>query len=193
MNRVRKKILALVLVSSFLLAGCESKPQQSSTAGKSSSAMPASPSNGQSEKPDDHAGHDHAEGGHDHAEGGQKDHAAGHGGDVVDLGTSTIGEFSVRASRDKGEIKPGGDAPVDAWVTAAEGKPATVSAVRFWIGTEDAKGSVKAKADIEDAKQPNHWHTHVEIPKPLPDGSKLWVEIEAGAGKKAAVAFDLKP
>ncbi len=118
--------------------------------------------------------------------------SAGHGGQIIELGTTKIGEWTVRASRDQGEIKAGGDTPIDVWVTTADGKPATVTAVRFWIGTEDAKGSIKAKADIEIPAEPNHWHTHAEVPSPLPAGAKLWVEIEAeGSGKKVG-SFDLK-
>ena len=115
--------------------------------------------------------------------------AASHHGAIIELGNATIGTFSVRASRDQGEIKPGGDAPIDVWVTASSVK---VVAVRFWIGTQDAKGSIKAKADIEDPKEPNHWHTHAEVPNPMPAESKLWVEIEAEGGTKTAGSFDLK-
>jgi hypothetical protein len=67
-----------------------------------------------------------------------------------------------------------------------------VIGVRFWIGSQDAKGSIKAKADIEDPKQTNHWHTHAEIPEPMPAGAKLWVEIETEGGEKTAGNFDLK-
>lgn len=113
----------------------------------------------------------------------------GHGGKVIELGSATIGPFGVRASRDEGRIQAGGDAPIDVWLT---GSDAEVVAVRFWIGAESAAGSVKAKADIEDLAQPNHWHTHAEVPSPLPAGSRLWVEIEIrGQGKKAG-SFDLK-
>ena len=119
------------------------------------------------------------------------DHAA-HGGEVIELGTATIGALTVRASRDKGEIKAGGDAPIDVWVTTSDGKPATVAIVRFWIGTADAKGSIKARADIEDPKEPNHWHTHAEVPAPLPPDAKLWVEVEVERNKKTAASFDLK-
>lgn len=115
--------------------------------------------------------------------------AAGHHGAVIELGNATIGAFSVRASRDQGEIKPGGDAPIDVWLTGSLDK---VVAVRFWIGTQDAKGSVKAKADIEDPKEPNHWHTHAEVPSPLPPDSKIWVEIEMQGGEKSHGSFDLK-
>lgn len=111
---------------------------------------------------------------------------AGHHGPGIELGSSRIGSYDVRASRDAGEITPGGDSPVDVWVDGGVGKG--VTAVRFWIGTEDAKGSVKAKADIEDGK----WHTHVEVPSPLPADGKLWVEIEAEGGQKSSGSFLLK-
>jgi len=110
----------------------------------------------------------------------------GHGGEVIALGTSKLGAFEVRASRDKGDIKPGGDAPIDVWIDGGVGKG--VATVRFWIGTEDAKGSIKAKAEVEDGK----WHTHVEVPSPIPAVSKLWVEIEESAGTKNTASFDLR-
>jgi hypothetical protein len=121
--------------------------------------------------------------------GAAHDQPAAHSGKVIELGTEAIGSFSVRASRDEGVIKAGGDAPIDVWLT---GSDAQVIAVRFWIGTGSADGSVKAKADIEDPAQPNHWHTHAEVPTPMPAGAELWVEIEIeGQGKKVG-SFDLK-
>jgi hypothetical protein len=95
--------------------------------------------------------------------------------------TSTEG----KASRDQGQIKPGEDAPIDIWLDGGLGNAA---AVRFWIGTQDAKGSIKAKAAVEDG----HWHTHGEVPDPIPADSKLWVEIEGKDGKNTVVSFDLK-
>ena len=115
--------------------------------------------------------------------------AGGHHGAVIELGNATIGAFTVRASRDQGEINAGGDAPIDVWLTGGTQK---VIGVRFWIGTQDAKGSVKAKADIEDPKEPNRWHTHAEVPNPLPPGSKLWVEVATEGGQKTSGSFDLK-
>lgn len=111
--------------------------------------------------------------------------APGHGGAVIELGTATIDGMSVKASRDEGEIKPGGDAPIDVWIDGGLGK---ASAVRFWIGAEDAKGSIKAKAGVEAG----HWHTHTEVPEPLPPGSKLWIEIEDDQGGRHTGAFELK-
>jgi hypothetical protein len=115
-----------------------------------------------------------------------------HSGRFIELGTATIGAFSAKATRDQGQIVAGKDAPIDVTVSPAPGGTSKVVGVRFWIGTEDAKGSVKAKADIEDPKEPNRWHTHAEIPNPIPAGSKLWVEVEDDKGVTAKGSFDLK-
>lgn len=132
---------------------------------------------------DDH-GHDHD---HDH----DNDHDHGHGGAVIDLGATNAGGFDIKATRDEGAIAAGGEAAIDVTVTATPGTTAKVAAVRFWIGTEDAAGSVKSKADIEDPDEPNRWHTHVEIPDPLPAGAKLWVEIETDGGQTHVAGFAL--
>lgn len=118
--------------------------------------------------------------------------SAGHGGAVIRLGTSTIGPFQVIATRDDGELMPGKDAPIDVTVTPVAGSSAQVTAVRFWIGTESAKGSAKARADVENAGEPNRWHTHAEIPTPIPTGSKLWVEIEDDQGGRSVGSFELQ-
>ncbi len=182
-----KRILSLVsLILSVAVLGCE-KAEDKQAAKEASKPAATTPPGGA--KPDvakkdehGHEGHDHAAEEKSAASGGH----AGHGGEVIPLGTSKLGAFEVRASRDKGDIKPGGDAPVDVWIDGGVGKG--VTAVRFWIGTEDAKGSIKAKADIEDGK----WHTHTEVPSPIPAGGKLWVEIEESGGKKTVGSFDLK-
>lgn len=116
---------------------------------------------------------------------------AGHGGPVIPLGTATIGPFNVVATRDQGQIIVGMDAPIDLTVTPADGSTAKPAAVRFWIGAQDARVSVKARAEIENPAEPNRWHTHAEIPNPLPEDTKLWVEIEDGAGVLSVGSFDL--
>lgn len=151
------------------LTGCEEK--------KKPAATPA--------KADDH--------GHEHSPSGE--HAApkaGHGGAVIALGEQTIGTFTAKATRDEGQIVAGKDAPIDVTITPATGATAKAVAVRFWIGTQVAKGSVKAKAEIEDPTDPNRWHVHAEIPNPMPAGSKLWVEIEDDKGATSVGGFDLK-
>lgn len=159
----------VALVSS--LAGCEDKKPAATPAQK-----------------DDHGHKD------DHAHNADGSHPAhsDHGGPVVDLGEQTIGTFTAKATRDQGEIVAGKDAAIDVSITPAAGASVKVAAVRFWIGTEDAKGSVKAKAEIEDPKDPSRWHVHAEIPSPVPTGSKLWVEIEDDKGVNTVGSFDLK-
>lgn len=129
---------------------------------------------------------DHA----DHA--GHADHADGHsGGPVIELGTSQIGPFSTHATRGQGKIVAGKDAPIDVTIAPAAAGDAKAVAVRFWIGLEGGKGSVKAKAEIEDPKEPNRWHTHAEVPNPIATGSKLWVEIETDKGEVVTGSFGL--
>ena len=125
----------------------------------------------------DHADHDHAD--HDHASEGMSGHSHG---ETTELGEQELGGYKIKASRD-GDVKAGGDVPIDVWVTGG----AKIASVRFWIGTEDAKGSLKAKAELET----DNWHTHAEVPDPLPADSKLWVEIEAEGGTKTLAGFAL--
>lgn len=128
----------------------------------------------------DHDHGDHGHGDHDHASEGMSGHSHG---ETTELGEQELGGYKIKAARN-GDVKAGGDVPIDVWVTGG----AKIASVRFWIGTEDAKGSVKAKAEIEV----DHWHTHVEVPDPMPAGTKLWVEIEGDGGAKTVVSFDLK-
>lgn len=181
------RTLALLTVVSFAavampLGGCEKKAEPAKPAagtGKSAANKPA----------DSHDGHDHGPG-DDHRK--PDSHAPGHGGAVIALGEQTVGPFNAKATRDEGQIVAGKDAAIDVTITPVAGSAAKAVAVRFWIGMQDAKGSVKAKAEIEDPKDPNRWHVHAEIPSPMPAGSKLWVEIESDKGEKSVAAFDLK-
>jgi hypothetical protein len=127
--------------------------------------------------------HDHP---HPHADapkGAPAPSDAGGHGKPLPLGTATAGPFQLVATRDDVPFKAGGEAPIDVRITTTDAAQ-KVSAVRFWIGAADAKGSVKAKADVEDPKEPDRFHTHVEIPDPLPAGARLYVEIETSAGAK---------
>ena len=153
------------------LSGCDKQPAGSETA--------SAPEVGATH--DAHAGHDTHKGHDTHA--GHDAHDAHPGGAVTQLGEQSVGGFTIKASRD-GVLTAGGEAPVDVWIT---GSSAKVTVVRFWIGTQDAKGSVKAKAELEK----DNWHTHVEVPKTLPTGSKLWVEIVPSAGENIVAGFEL--
>ncbi|HYC78294.1 MAG TPA: hypothetical protein VEI02_11770 [Planctomycetota bacterium] len=110
-----------------------------------------------------------------------------HSGKVIDLGTASAGPFHLHVTRDEAPLKEGGVAPVDVRVTPHAG----VTAVRLWIGAADGAGALKVKAEIEDAKEPNRFHNHVEVPQPLPADAKLYVELEA-AGARHVAGFDLK-
>lgn len=180
---------AAALAAAVAMAGCDGKSGSGQAGGASggggasgsaagSAAGSHAADDGHDHDGHDHNGHDHD--GHDHAAGDDHDH-----GPETKLGEQVAGGFTVSAVRD-GAVTPGSDAPVDVTATGAAG--AKVNAVRLWIGTQDAKGSVKAKAASEGAR----WHAHVEIPKPLPEGSKLWVELEPETGAKVVVGFELK-
>lgn len=152
-------------------------------------AAPAAAPANQQQPADASHGEDHD---HDHAKNGDHDHdhdhkPGSHGGPVVDLGSIDLEGITVAVTRDEGPITAGGDSPIDATITGAE-----PIAVRFWIGTRDGRGSVKAKAAVEDPHAPNRWHTHVEIPNPMPEGSQLWIEVELEGGARKVGGVDLK-
>lgn len=134
----------------------------------------------------DHADHDHehADGDHDHDHDHEDMQVADHM--MKMLGEQTLDGMTVKASRDDVEFSPGGEAPIDVWIDGGDGKAMGVTAVRFWIGSEDGRGSVKAKAEIEG----DHWHTHAEIPATMPENSMLWVEVERG-DERSTTSFDL--
>ena len=172
MNHHALRTIAILAASTLTLAlpGCgESKPTGTT---KATAA-------------EDH-GHDHGSGG-DHPAPAKSAPAAAadHGhGVVVQLGEQQVAGFAVRASRD-GTLAGATDSPIDVWITGGASK---VVSVRFWIGTQDAKGSVKAKAELEK----DNWHTHAELPSPMPADSKLWVEFEVEGGGKQLAGFELK-
>lgn len=132
---------------------------------------------------DDHAHEDgdHAHEGDDHAhEEGVPANGHDHG-ERLDLGSAAAGPRRVKLAV-FGEIQVGHEAVLDIDVT---GGP--VAALRSWIGVESAKGSLKAKFDGEDGA----YHGHVEVPATLPDGSRIWVEVEFPDGTRSLASFAL--
>jgi hypothetical protein len=184
------------MIRSTCLALCGAAVTAFVACSKSPTGSGAGPGAGAANDHADHDDHVHDDA-HAHANGDADDHGHGHGGSVIELGTMTIGLFTVRATRDAGEVRPGGDVAIDAWVTlgngggSGAGAAGHVRAVRLWIGLDTAAGSVKARAEIEDPAAPDRWHTHAEVPSPLPPGSQLWVEIESDDGAKHAAPFKL--
>ncbi len=126
-----------------------------------------------------HGDADHPDHGDDHDHDADHDHA-GHG-PTTELGAQSAGGFTIKASR-AGDFTPGVDAPIFVAVT---GDTKSLAAVRCWVGVESGRGSVKARAELSGEQ----WHADAEVPKPLPAGSKLWVEIETDTGTKHAVSF----
>lgn len=155
-------LTALALALSGAGGGCEKKQE-------SAKADSRGVSTDRAEHADHHPGDGHDHDGHDH-------------GPTTDLGEQSIDGFVIRVTRDGG-VRPGGDVPIDAWITG----DAEIAAVRFWIGTQDARGSVKARAEIEK----DNWHTHAEAPSPLPDDCRIWVEVETTGGRKIIAGFNL--
>lgn len=121
--------------------------------------------------------------GHDKAAGQNDAHGAGGHGALVSLGSIQLGGTTVAVSQE-GAVEAGKEVGVD--LEFAEGK-AVPGTVRAWVGVESAEGSMKAKL----GKEGDHgMHGHLEVPKPLPAGSKLWFEAEGASGAaKASIAF----
>lgn len=172
--------LALVTVAMVCVAavgGCEKKGEQAPPAGTGTKTPgntppPAKPS----VEHHDGDGHDHSADGHEHGDG------QGHGPEQP-LGEQSVGSWKVKVTLE-GTLKAGAEVALDVEVSGAS-RPAVV---RAWIGAEDAKGSMKAKAESEK----EGWHAHVEAPNPMPERSKVWVELENEKGEKSSAGFDVK-
>jgi hypothetical protein len=163
--------ITLAIVAAIMMAGCQNDTS-------------ATPSN---EPPTSSQGNDH---GDDHAEGEHDEEGEhGHEGEMRELGSTAAGEWTVKASITAGDLTAGGEAVVDCEIS---GSSEPITAVRCWIGTQDAQGAIKALAEVEDADEPAHGHAHVEVPQPLADDSRLWIEVEDETGAKQTAGFDLK-
>jgi ABC-type Zn2+ transport system substrate-binding protein/surface adhesin len=166
----RSLLVAALVTGGLLAAACERKPAQPAAAPQ------------QENHKRDHEDHDHA---HDPAStrtGDGHEHS-----NAIKLGMASAGPFTLRAARDDGPLSPGGEAAIDVWVSGGD-----AAVVRLWIGDESARGSIRARAEIESPGSSDHWHAHVEIPQSLlPDG-RLWVEIETPDGARHVASFELQ-
>ncbi|HEX6812157.1 MAG TPA: hypothetical protein VF384_11080 [Planctomycetota bacterium] len=90
---------------------------------------------------------------------------------MVKLGTVKLGELDVQVSQE-GKLEAGKDLGFD--LTFAKGT--ALPTVRAWVGIESGVGSAKALFEKDRA---DTLHQHVEVPKPLPEGSKLWLELDS--------------
>jgi hypothetical protein len=99
------------------------------------------------------------------------------------LGELTLGAHTFRVVQE-GEIAAGKEGAIT--LVFADGKPLPAIA-RVWIGVESAQGSMKSRLAKEG---PHALHGHVEVPKAIPDGSKVWVELEDnGQQQRGALAW----
>jgi hypothetical protein len=108
----------------------------------------------------------------------------GHG-TAHDLGSMTIGAHTFQLVQE-GAVEPGNETALT--LTFAKDKPLP-GTVRAWIGVESGEGSKKEKVG-KDSDAPNGLHGHVDAPKPIPAGSKIWIEIEEnGKTERQSVAW----
>lgn len=113
---------------------------------------------------------------HEHKEGEKHEHKDdAHKGEKKDLGQKAIGSYTVQVTQ-QGDVKAGEEAVFVLVLTGASEKP---KAVRGWIGVESGERSIKSKAEDEGKE----FHLHHPVSKPLPDKSKLWIEVETSSGK----------
>jgi hypothetical protein len=176
-------------VCAFALAGCDSKTAPANPPKPAGGAAQSDGHDHKHAEGDDHDhDHDHAKEG-DKAHGDEKGHAHEHEeGPMADLGSASGGGWTVQASR-SATVAAGKETVVDLSISGGKDK---IRAVRVWFGTQDGAGSMKSKAELEDPRDAEAWHTHAEVPNPLPAGAKLWVELELENGTKSAVSFELK-
>lgn len=126
-------------------------------------------------KTDDH-GHGH---GHDHG------HSHSHEPEMKEtLGLETVGPYEVVAVQNS-KLRPGGEMHFDVEILGDPQPPA----VRFWIGSEAGEGSAKADPAHEKDRV---YHVDVNLPAELPDGSRLWVEIDRAGAEPLRASFELK-
>ena len=102
-------------------------------------------------------------------------HAHAHGQPVA-LGKATIGTAAV-AVTGAGEVVPGQEWHVGVALPPDAPAPKTI---RVWVGTENGRGSEKARALKATG---GSYEAHVAVPKPLAAGSAVWVALESTAGQ----------
>jgi hypothetical protein len=112
---------------------------------------------------DDHAGHDHAAHAH---------------GKAMAIGTVTPGAYTAAIAA------TGAPAAGQTWHVELrlDPGPAAPRAIRLWVGAENGRGSVKAKAEADAAGE---YSAHLEVPSPLAVDSRLWIALETADGQAA--------
>jgi hypothetical protein len=112
---------------------------------------------------EDHTGHDHAAHAH---------------GKTEPVGSVEVSVYKIAVSA-AGAVSAGKEWLVELRLNPTQPTP---KAIRAWVGAENGRGSSKAKAEAEkDAK--GEYSAHIDVPSPLPEGSKLWISIESDSGE----------
>lgn len=114
--------------------------------------------------------------------GGEPMHDDDHG-DAHPLGKLTAHGVTFDVTQ-FGHIEAGEEGAIE--LTFANGDD-RISTVRGWVGVESGEGSMKSMWQLEgDAGI----HGHVDVPDPIPEGSKIWIELEkAGKTETVSVAY----
>ncbi len=95
-------------------------------------------------------------------------------GEKHKLGRKTIAGYTVSVIL-VGEVEAGKHVDFDIKLIDAKNDP---KALRVWVGLEDAKGAKKT----DGVKGTATYTGEVDVPKPIPEKAKIWVEIETDAG-----------
>lgn len=100
-------------------------------------------------------------------------------GDERPIGPMTIGGHRFTLVQ-LGDVKPGAEAVFELDFAADAKVP---SLARAWIGVESGQGSRK----VRFGKEGDHGlHAHVDVPSPIAEESRLWIEIEEGGKTERA-------
>jgi len=83
-----------------------------------------------------------------------------------------------------GDVAPGEEAAFELEFASGQER---ITTARGWIGVASGKGSMKSLWELEgDANM----HGHVEVPAALPEGGKLWIDLELdGETETVSVAY----
>lgn len=165
-------VLGCALVVTF--AGCKKdepqKPAPTSAAKPAGAQKPAAKdthTHADGSTHDDHGSENEGADGHDHAH------------DEVDLEPAKIGDMKVELAQGHGKVEAGKEGHLVVKLPYND-KGATI--VRAWIGTEDRLKSVVGKGEY--APSHDDYDIHATAPKPLPEGTMWWIEIQKPDGTK---------
>ena len=125
---------------------------------------------------------------HDHGDADDHDHEGGsdggvHGGPKHELGSNDVGPHSMSVTQ-VGDVEAGGPATFEIVLDDEAANPETV---RAWVGNEQAIGSVK----VRSVDRGEFFDADLEVPDPMPEDSRLWVEIQGDDGQRHTGSFEL--